>query len=236
MKKVITRITIGLAIVFILLGFVSPIIIKNFIVIEGLKLDEITTWITGCMSSCFSLSSICLVIVTLNINGENEQKNQFQNRFFKWYEIFESVKQKIGNSYLTDVVVKLDDELKTIDYEVVDSGTLKDIIYDTEKVYKKVLDEEKYHLGEYISCLYNLMKFIDEEAIEQKEKEFCVSFLRANLSISEKKIIFYHSFSDVDGKKFHNIVEKYKLLSGIEDKHLIEGKNLIYLYGVKIYR
>lgn len=83
-RRVFSYIVIGLAIIFIVLGFVSPILVRNFVVIEEMKLNEITTWITGGMSACFSLSSICLVIVTLNINSGNEKIHQFQNRFFKW--------------------------------------------------------------------------------------------------------------------------------------------------------
>ena len=70
MRKKISIICIILSVVFIILGFVSPFLIKNYIIIDGLQLDGVTTWLTGCMSVCFSLSSICLVVVTLNISGE----------------------------------------------------------------------------------------------------------------------------------------------------------------------
>lgn len=234
-RRFFSYMVIGLAIVFIVLGFVSPFLVRNFVVIDELKLNEITTWLTGCMSVCFSLSSICLVIVTLNINSGNEKIHQFQNRFFKWYEIFCSVKENISNDYLLQTINELDNKLRTIDYTILASDSLRDIIYDTCKLYGDIYEKEKYRLGEYITCLFNLICFIDKENVEQKEKEFCVSFLRANLSILEKKIIFYHSFCNIDRKKFHDIIEKYNLLVGLEARYLVEGQTIIDLYYKKIY-
>lgn len=136
---------------------------------------------------------------------------------------------------MLQTINELDDELRKIDYTILASDSYRDIMYDTCKLYCNIYEKERYRLGEYISCLFNLICFIDKENVEQIEKEFCVSFLRANLSILEKKIIFYHSFCNIDKKKFHDIIEKYNLLARLEARHLVEGKILIDLYYKQIY-
>ena len=235
MKKFISKLCIILSIVFIFVGLVFPFIIKQYIVIDGLKLNEVTTWLTSSMTACFSLSSIFLVITTLNRDGSYESKSQFQNRFFRLYDIFKSIRDRIGDEYFEKIITELDNELNKIDYEVIASDSLRDIICDTCDCYKKMFEKER-RLGDYISCLYNLIKFIDCEDIEKEEKEFCITFLRAGLSETEKKIIFYHSFSNYDRKRFHDIIEKYFLLSGLEQKNFVHGSMIFDLYKKKIYQ
>lgn len=62
-RRVFSYIVIGLAIIFIVLGFVSPILVRNFVVIEEMKLNEITTWITGGMSACFSYRAFAWLLL-----------------------------------------------------------------------------------------------------------------------------------------------------------------------------
>ena len=236
MRKKISIICIFLSVEFIILGFVSPFLIKNYIIIDGLQLDGVTTWLTGCMSVCFSLSSICLVVVTLNISGENDRKNQFQNRFFKLYDIFVLLKQRLENDYFEKIVKELDEELRKIDYSVIASDSIRDIAYDTCDSYEKLLKRENNKLGEYMGCLFQLMMFIDSEDVEDSEKKFCMNFLSASLSGVEKKVLFYHSLNNSQGKKFHDIIEKYSILWNLDENSIIKNEIIIPFYRKKIYR
>lgn len=220
MRKKLSITCIVLAITFILLGFASPFIIKKYISIDGLKLNEITTWITGGMSAFFSLASICLVILNLNLSGENERRNQFQNRFFKLYDIFDSLRKRLPDNYFENIVSELDKKLLKIDYTMIASDSLRDIINDTCKCYDNILKIEKNNLQEYMSCLFQLILFVDSEDINNSEKKFCMNFFSASLSNVEKKILFYHSFNNSDGKQFHDIIEKYSILWNLDKKIL----------------
>lgn len=235
MNKIISKLCIILAILFVVLGFIIPFAIKEYVVVDGLKLNEVTSWLTNSMSVCFSLSSVFLVITTLNKNNDHESRVKFQDRFFRLYGIFNSIRERMGNEYFKNIIDDLDKELEKIDYEVFDSSSLRDIMYDTCSCYNNIHERERYKLGEYMSCFYSLIKFIDEDSIDKNEKLFCMDFLRSSLSALEKKIIFYHSFNNSSGRKFHDNLIKYDLLSGLDINSLIKGRIVNELYEKKIY-
>ena len=236
MRKKLSIVCILFSVTFILIGFASPFIIKSCIRVEGLKLNEITEWVTSGMSVCFSLSSICLVILNLNISGDNERRSQFQNRFFKLYDIFNSLRKQLPDTYFERIVEGLDNKLIKIDYTVMASDSLRDIAYDTCSCYEEIYKDEKNKLGEYISCLFQLMLFIDSEDIEESEKRFCMNFLGASLSSAEKKIIFYHVVDNYSGKDFHDIVEKYDILWNLDHNSIIEYDRIAWYYKNRIYK
>lgn len=235
MRKKLSVTCMVIAIAFIILGFVSPFIIKKYIVVDELKLNEITTWVTGGMSTCFSLSSICLVILNINISGDNERRNQFQYRFFKLYDIFDSARKRLPDCYFENITTELDEKLSEIDYTVIASDSLRDIMYDTCRCYDTILKKEKNYMQEYMSCLFQLMLFVDTEDIDKSEKQFCMNFFSAGLSNIEKKLIFYHSMNNSDGKQFHDIIEKYSVLWNLDKDSIINQEMIMSLYQKKLY-
>lgn len=235
MRNILSKICIILAILFVLLGFASPFLIKNFIRIEGLQLNEITEWITSGMSACFSLSSICLVILNLNISGEAERKNQFQNKFFKLFDIWNGLRKRLPDDYFEKIVEELDTELLKIDYTILASDSMRDIAYDTCECYKKILKREKNRLEEYIECLFQIMLFVDTADIDSSEKKFCINFLGASLSGIEKKILYYHTINNSSGKDFHDIIEKYSILWNLDKKSIVQYGTINWYYEKRIY-
>ena len=242
MKKFISVLCMILTIMLIVLGFISPFIIQEYIKIDGLKLNEVTTWITVCMSAFFSLASIFLVILNLTVNSEKEQRNnerdrisQFQNRFFKLYAIFDSIRNRFPKNYLESIIKELDCKLKKIDYTVLASDSLRDIGDDTCRCYADILESEKNELGEYISCLNQLMLFVECEDIVTDEKKFCMNFLGASLSKTEKKILFYHVMNNSEGKRFHDIIEEYDILWNIDKNSIVEYEKVSWYFEKRIY-
>lgn len=70
-KKSIVKILLILSIVLCIMGILSPVIIRNNIVIEGLKLNEISGWIGDIMSPFFGLASVILLIVTIILQRDD---------------------------------------------------------------------------------------------------------------------------------------------------------------------
>lgn len=64
-------------------------------------------------------------------------------------------------------------------------------------------------IGHYFRILYNIIKFIDVSNLDDKKRY--TNLLRAQLSSSELRIIFYNCLSE-EGVKFKPLIEKYSLL------------------------
>ena len=71
-KKSMVIILLILSIVLCITGIISPVIIRNNIAIEGLKLNEISGWIGDIMSPFFGLASVILLIVTIILQRDDE--------------------------------------------------------------------------------------------------------------------------------------------------------------------
>lgn len=75
-KKSMVIILLILSIVLCITGIISPVIIRNNIAIEGLKLNEISGWIGDIMSPFFGLASVILLIVTIILQRDDMVAHQ----------------------------------------------------------------------------------------------------------------------------------------------------------------
>lgn len=103
--------------------------------------------------------------------------------------------------------------------ESLDSGLN---IYTNEEVSKKRFDELYQYcdyvkiMGHYFQSIYQIVKSIDRhDALNEKEKKFYISILRAFFSQDELKAIFYNGISPFGRNKFKPLLEKYNMLEHI---------------------
>lgn len=74
-------------------------------------------------------------------------------------------------------------------------------------------------VGHYFRTLYNIVKFVDNSAVE--DKQIYINLLRAQLSSSELNLLFYNCLSRYGYRKFRLYVEKFGLLENMALTDLI---------------
>ncbi len=95
---------------------------------------------------------------------------------------------------------------------------------DLSKAYLEFYSKNHNEIGHYFRVLYNVMKFIENNAPEDEAKMYS-NLVRAQLSTYELPLIFYNCLSD-EGEKFKPLIEKYSLL-----KFLSQDKDFLIFRG-----
>ena len=90
--------------------------------------------------------------------------------------------------------------------------------------YEEFFPDFQPYVGHYFQHLYNIVKFIDQNAPEIVEKSFYIDLIRAQLSSTELGLLFYHGLSG-RGAKFRDLVEQYALFEHIPSEVLLNEKH-----------
>ena len=98
----------------------------------------------------------------------------------------------------------------------------------SDKTYVHFYEGLESELGHYFRSLYNIVKFIDRSAVD--DKRFYTNLVRAQLSMYELTLLFYNCLSAKGSEKFKPLVEKYGLLKMVPVKSLLEPAHTS-LYG-----
>ncbi|MCX6231759.1 MAG: putative phage abortive infection protein [Bacteroidetes bacterium] len=149
------------------------------------------------------------IAASININIEN-QNLKGRKCFFELYKKLKEVIQE-----------QKQDKIKPVE-ELNEITTIEG-----SKIFFATYQSE---LGHYFRFLYQLIKFIDTSAIE--DKTTYISLLRAQLSSYELTLLFYNCLSEKE--KFKLFLEKYSLLKNL-DKSKIFNKEHLNLYKTEAY-
>ena len=94
------------------------------------------------------------------------------------------------------------------------------------KKYNVIYNEFQADLGHYFRNIYHILKFINSsEELDEGEKYFYSSLLRALLSSYELVLTFYNGLSKQGNKKFKPLLEKYTMLKNINDQLLLDKEH-----------
>lgn len=181
----------------------------------------------------------------LQAQNQTLQKQNFENSFFQLLgrhsEIVTSMaipgslfndpnREYTGRQCFVSMFKKLKYIYKPLD-EQFNAGRQPDV--DSEKnlrckwlndKYEEFFPDFQPYVGHYFQHLYNIVKFIDQNAPEIVEKSFYIDLIRAQLSSTELGLLFYHGLSD-RGAEFRDLVEKYALFEHIPSEVLINEKH-----------
>lgn len=182
------------------------------------------------------------------MDTKQEMFNQnFENTFFKMLDLFNTVikdlnfkcKEKTeympGLGNITIYFNKIGKETFKYDNNFNIKG--KEVIYELLNLflkYAKIIDKdhtrkvigryEDFHnefesnIGHYFGTIYQILKFIDESSISNKERYS--NLFRAQFSKLELEFLFYHSTSKKAESKFTPLLIKYEFLEHIDISHI----------------
>jgi len=87
--------------------------------------------------------------------------------------------------------------------------------------YREFYAEHGNSIGHYFRTIYNIVKFVDESAIEETSKRKFTNLLRAQLSKEELSLLFYNCISEYGRERMKPLVKKYDLLQHLEESTLV---------------
>ncbi len=98
--------------------------------------------------------------------------------------------------------------------------------------YEVINKKYRQQLGHYFRNLYNIVKFIDQSFIE--DKQTYANLLRAQLSTYESLLLFYNCLHPKGRSKFYDLLAKYHLLESLPVDQLISNEH-VRLYPWEAY-
>jgi hypothetical protein len=170
-----------------------------------------------------------LALTRQEVRGQKEQleaqnltmqQQRFENTFFSLLNLFLGV---IGSMEVTDArgVRFRGRECFTLFYDdfqreytnvqgTTQSADLKALCI---AAYDRFANYRQVAVGHYFRTFYNIVKFIDNSPIEDKQPY--INILRAQLSSSELNLLFYNCLSNYGNQKFLPYVEQFGLLENM---------------------
>ncbi len=153
--------------------------------------------------------------------GNRTSKQQtFENTFFQLlrmhYDIVGSMRISRGSTTLVgrECFSDLDNDLWSHYSECVPApakvGEQGKYINDA---YMNFFRDNQHLLGHYFRSLYNVIKFVNRSSTE--DKRLYTNLVRAQLSSTELKLLFYNCLSDLGREKFKPLVEEFSLLKSL---------------------
>lgn len=98
---------------------------------------------------------------------------------------------------------------------------------DIEQHYENFHDEYQEIIGHYFGTIYQVLKFIDDSDIEDKERYS--SLFRSQFTKSELELLFYHGTSKVARKRFAPLLIKFEFFEHLSCSDKI-NEYFIYFY------
>lgn len=93
-----------------------------------------------------------------------------------------------------------------------------------EQTYARFYKRRQHHVDHYFRTLYDIVRYVDLSQFE--DKSLYIGFLRAQLSSSELKLLFYNCISEMAAKKFKPLIHKSGLLKNLREELLIDPGHL----------
>lgn len=113
-----------------------------------------------------------------------------------------------------------------LEYNTVDKDRkIEDSYYLFHKEYENIISH-------YFGQIYQVLKFIKESSPEKSKKRY-IEIFRAQFSVDERELLFYHCLSEYGKKKFKPLIEEFEFLEHLPCKgsaivHCIKYEKIVF--------
>ena len=177
---------------------------------------------------------------SLKLQNQATKLQMFENTFFQLIELF----IKIRDDIYVEITIKqntIEKYLESNNYEYYVNNIFLEKLRDYKEIetkfklisflaIKKYLEIYKFdcenfnknhetNLRTYFSQVYQILKFINDSNIENKQRY--VNIFRAQFTKDELEFLFYHCLGDIGKRKFKKLVEDYEFF-----EHIILNENI----------
>ena len=172
---------------------------------------------------------------SLKLQNEATRLQIFENTFFQLIDLFNKEKEKLFknniniNSYVDFISFKMNfNEVKISKSIFPNSNNLQIIRATTAYLYILKSYDGNYNnfnikyeseTGSYFGQLYQIMKFINESKIKNRQRY--INIFRAQFTKEELEFLFYHCLGSIGKRKFKRLVEDYAFF-----EHIILNENI----------
>lgn len=171
------------------------------------------------VSGIYSFIATALIIWTFKNQADDSKIRHEQETFFKLLDLFSqtvsgiSFKQEAGEKGLRLLYI---DWIKRVSPYAQSRNANLLTVEDLKKEYSSFYFKNRNIVGHYFRLLYQIVKYIDQSSLDEKEKRQYMGFLRSRLSQVQLQFLFFNCLVGGGIEKFKPLVEKYSLLNNLE--------------------
>ena len=178
----------------------------------------------------------------LQLSAQNEvlKIQNFENTFFQLLrllnDIINSIDLRGSDGNVTkgrDCLTTFYKRLRNVYATEKKANKSQDELTLIQLAYTKFYEEHQTELGHYFRTLYNIIKYIHNSVVPNKE--FYANLVRAQLSSQELLLLFYNALSSYGNEKFKPLIEEYAILKTVPVNLLLERTMHSALYGDRAY-
>ena len=152
------------------------------------------------------------------------QLQNFERTFFEMVRLHHDI---IKDLYLETTIrgrdcfrVLYDEELRRYYKPIKEPRPLEEI----KDAYSRFNDNNQHYVGHYFRNFYRILKFVDESAMEVKDKKEYAGILRAQMSSYELLLMFYSTLHPI-GENLMRLVERYQMFNNLEKNKLFNRED-----------
>lgn len=208
--------------VFMLLDYFSCI---NFFARYGNEVHgQIGDFWGGIFGAYFGFASFIGILYTIKFQVETAKSTADENTLLHLMNALNenlkalTIAKEPENGGREFFKILFDRKLKAAFNSKVKDKPSEDHLKIIEQVWQAIYDQYGMGLGLYFRQLYNIVKFIDESSL--KEKQRYTRLVRSQLSKSEISMLCYNCITKYGNEKFKALVEKYGFLKDMTDDML----------------
>ncbi len=158
------------------------------------------------------------VLQNIILSTSKSNSGNTENGYNYFHILLTNLKQKLNEKLSTNQqVLSLYNEIGQLNS--INDTEILNLENEISKVYESFYNENHSYFGHYFRYLFNIMKFVIENKIEDKQKY--MNLIQAQLSNQELGLIFYNSISKVSEnsnniKQFKEWLSEYYILENID--------------------
>lgn len=175
----------------------------------------------GIFGAYFGFASFIGILYTIKFQAETSKSAADENTLLHLMNALNenlktlTIAKEPGNGGREFFKILFERKLKAAFNSKVKEQPSEDHLNIIEQVWQAIYDQYGMGLGLYFRQLYNIVKFIDESSL--KEKQRYTRLVRSQLSKGEISMLCYNCITKYGNAKFKALVEKYGLLKDMTD-------------------
>ncbi|MFZ1081599.1 MAG: putative phage abortive infection protein [Candidatus Kryptoniota bacterium] len=250
----ITRFT-RIAFFFAVLGFCVVIYgVYKYYPFSTSNLTDLGTFLAGLLGPVWALAGVLFFYAAfleqklqlLYQEGEMEEQNEtlrlqrFETSFFELLKFHNDIVDSLNfswevhlqnlhgrNCFETLYGLLKDEYEKSLTHSALNPNEI------IQLAWRKFFDTYEAKIGHYFRNLYNITKFVDENAPSKDDKIRYVNLIRAQLSTYEQLLLWYNCL-DIIGMEFKPLVKTYNLVKNVRKKKLLDPSRRNLYDGIEL--
>jgi hypothetical protein len=167
--------------------------------------------------------------IQMQRQNETMMLQRFESGFFELLRFHSGLIDTLKHNFSTVIYHGRDCfklPLSTI-YAIYSKNNTSEPKPELEEICEKIFDQHQEMMGHYLLNLLSIFQFIEDSDLHDLKKRRYAKIVRSQLSLIEKKILFYYGITK-KGKEYWSIIIKYNLINDIPQGSLPDPHHINY--------